>query len=201
MGVMLLKSMKHISSINSQNKILYFLENKKVKIKTSVLLIDRKKLTNHGFLFVKITGEKIKMKKISRIQASKRILQIAKAVAEVEASNKKLTPFEIAKVQKTVATILASADLDNETLEQIQALQDEQQQVNINNGVKELLKNKTQLNKIKNVQLKSEPTIKQYLKQNGIMITKPMKVGKFFEVIKTLLVDFENIANVEEQLN
>ena len=141
------------------------------------------------------------MKKISRIQASKRILQIAKAVAEVEASNKKLTPFEIAKVQKTVATILASADLDNETLEQIQALQDEQQQVNINNGVKELLKNKTQLNKIKNVQLKSEPTIKQYLKQNGIMITKPMKVGKFFEVIKTLLVDFENIANVEEQLN
>ena len=37
------------------------------------------------------------MKKISRIQASKRILQIAKAVAEVEASNKKLTPFEIAK--------------------------------------------------------------------------------------------------------
>lgn len=141
------------------------------------------------------------MKKISRIQASKRILQIAKAVAEVEASNKKLTPFEIAKVQKTVATILASADLDNETLEQIQALQDEQQQVNINNGVKELLKNKTQLNKIKNVQLKSEPTIKQYLKQNGIVITKPMKVGKFFEIIKTLLVDFENIANVEEQLN
>ena len=141
------------------------------------------------------------MKKISRIQASKRILQIAKVVAEVEASNKKLTPFEIAKVQKTVATILASADLDNETLEQIQALQDEQQQVNINNGVKELLKNKTQLNKIKNVQLKSEPTIKQYLKQNGIMITKPMKVGKFFEIIKTLLVDFENIANVEEQLN
>ena len=141
------------------------------------------------------------MKKISRIQASKRILQIAKAVAEVEASNKKLTPFEIAKVQKTVATILASADLDNETLEQIQALQDEQQQVNINNGVKELLKNKTQLNKIKNVQLKSEPSIKQYLKQNGIMITKPMKVGKFFEIIKTLLIDFENIANVEEQLN
>ena len=67
MEVMLPKSTKHISSISSQNKILYFLENKKVKIKTLVLLIDRKKLTNHGFLFVKITGEKIKMKKISRI--------------------------------------------------------------------------------------------------------------------------------------
>lgn len=141
------------------------------------------------------------MKKISRIQASKRILQIAKAVAEVEASNKKLTPFEIAKVQKTVAVILASAELDNDTLQQIQALQEQQNQMNINNGIKQLMKNKQQLNKLKNVPLKSQPSVKEYLKQNGIMISKPMKVGKFFEIVKNLLVNFESIANVEEQLN
>lgn len=141
------------------------------------------------------------MKKISRIQASKRILQIAKAVAEVEASNKKLTPFEIAKVQKTVAVILASAELDNDTLQQIQALQEQQNQMNINNGIKQLIRNKQQLNKIKNVPLKSQPSIKEYLKQNGIVISKPMKVGKFFEIVKNLLVNFESIANVEEQLN
>lgn len=141
------------------------------------------------------------MKKISRIQASKRILQIAKAVAEVEASNKKLTPFEIAKVQKTVAVILASAELDNDTLQQIQSLQEQQNQTNINNGIKQLIRNKQQLNKIKNVPLKSQPSIKEYLKQNGILISKPMKVGKFFEIVKNLLVNFESIANVEEQLN
>lgn len=141
------------------------------------------------------------MKKISRIQASKRILQIAKAVAEVEASNKKLTPFEIAKVQKTVAVILASAELDNDTLQQIQALQEQQNQMNINNGIKQLMKNKQQLNKLKNVPLKSQPSVKEYLKQNGIMISKPMKVGKFFEIVKNLLINFESIANVEEQLN
>lgn len=141
------------------------------------------------------------MKKISRIQASKRILQIAKAVAEVEASNKKLTPFEIAKVQKTVAVILASAELDNDTLQQIQALQEQQNQMNINNGIKQLMRNKQQLNKLKNVPLKSQPSVKEYLKQNGIMISKPMKVGKFFEIVKNLLVNFESIANVEEQLN
>lgn len=141
------------------------------------------------------------MKKISRIQASKRILQIAKAVAEVEASNKKLTPFEIAKVQKTVAVILASAELDNDTLQQIQALQEQQNQMNINNGIKQLMRNKQQLNKLKNVPLKSYPSVKEYLKQNGIIISKPMKVGKFFEIVKKLLVNFESIANVEEQLN
>ena len=141
------------------------------------------------------------MKKISRIQASKRILQIAKAVAEVEASNKKLTPFEIAKVQKTVAVILASAEIDNDTLQQIQALQEQQNQMNINNGIKQLMKNKQQLNKLKNVPLKSQPSVKEYLKQNGIMISKPMKVGKFFEIVKNLLINFESIANVEEQLN
>lgn len=144
---------------------------------------------------------KFKMKKISRIQASKRILQIAKAVAEVEASNKKLTPFEIAKVQKTVAVILASAELDNDTLQQIQALQEQQNQTNINNGIKQLMRNKQQLNKLKNVPLKSQPSVKEYLKQHGIMISKPMKVGKFFEIVKNLLVNFESIANVEEQLN
>lgn len=144
---------------------------------------------------------KFKMKKISRIQASKRILQIAKAVAQVEASNKKLTPFEIAKVQKTVSVILASAELDNDTLEQIEALQEQQNQTNINNGIKQLIRNKQQLNKIKNVTLKSQPSIKKYLKQHGIMISKPMKVGKFFEIVKNLLVNFESISNAEEQLN
>ena len=111
------------------------------------------------------------------------------------------TPFEIAKVQKTVAVILASAELDNDTLQQIQALQEQQNQMNINNGIKQLMRNKQQLNKLKNVPLKSQPSVKEYLKQNGIMISKPMKVGKFFEIVKNLLVNFESIANVEEQLN
>ena len=142
------------------------------------------------------------MKTISKIQASKRILQIAKAVAQLEASNQKLTPYEIAKVQKTVAVILASSNIDDDTLEQIQALQQqEQQSVNINTGVKQLMKNKTELNKIKNRQLKAEPNIKQYLKQNGIVVIKPMKIGKFFEIVKELLVNYENIIDEDQQLN
>lgn len=142
------------------------------------------------------------MKKISRIQASKRILQIAKAVAQVQASNTKLTPLEIAKVQKTVAMILASANIDNDTLEQIQSLeqQDDGNSVNVNQGVKQLLKNKQQLNMIKNQPLKSQPSVKQYLKENGIMVTKQMKVGKFFEIIKNLLINYETIVNQDEQI-
>lgn len=138
------------------------------------------------------------MKKISRIQASQRILKIAKAVAEVEASNNKLTPFELAKVQKTVAVILASADLDNETLQQIASL-DNDVDVNINNNLRQLMHNKSQLNRIKNLPLKSQPSVKKYLEQKGIAIKKPMKAGEFFAIVNELFN--KKIANPEQQLS
>lgn len=138
------------------------------------------------------------MKKISKDQASKRILQIAKAVAQTEAANNSLTPLEIAKVQKTVGLILASTDLDEETLNKIQALQ-EDNKVNITQNIRQLVQNKSGIAEIKNKQMKN-PDIKAYLKENGIVITKPMKVGKFFEVVKNLLINFQQVVNHQDQL-
>lgn len=142
------------------------------------------------------------MKKISKIQASERILKIAKAVAEVQASNNRLTPLEIAKVQKGVARILASADIDQQTLNKISALDDEEKKkINVNQNIQSLLKNKSKINEVKNKPMKSNPGVKQYLKQHGIMLTKPMKVGMFFEIVTKLLKDFSQIADKQEDLN
>ena len=151
------------------------------------------------------------MKKISKIQASKRVLQIAKHVAMVQASNNKLTPLEIAKVQKTVGMILAAADADQEILKSIEQLDNKEtvQSVqanedkpngNTNQIVQQLLKNKGNIVKEKNKQMKN-PLVKEFLSEKGIKITKPMKVGKFFEIIKELLLNFESIVNPQEQID
>lgn len=153
------------------------------------------------------------MKKISKIQASRRILKVAKNVAIVQASNHKLTPLQIAKVQKTVGMILAAADIDQQTLAAIESLDNEQvettesadfmeQQKAVSPGkvVQQLTQNKSKIMKQKNKQMKGNSGVKQFLSQNGIRLTKPMKVGKFFEVVKQLLLNYQSISNPQEQL-
>lgn len=138
------------------------------------------------------------MKKISKIQASKRILKIAKQVALVQASNNKLTPLEIAKVQKAVGMILASADIDDKTLEKIEAL--DEQGFGTNNPQKvmqQLIKNKSTITKQKNKQMKGNKGVQEYLKMHGLRLTKPMKVGELFKVINELLINYQEISTIK----
>ena len=145
------------------------------------------------------------MKKLSKIQASQRILKIAKQVAIVQASNKKLTPLELAKVQKSVGLILASTDMDEQTLTAIEQLEkqaaDDNGNISPNKVMQQLMQNKQVINKQKNKQMKSSSGVKQFLSANGIRLTKPMKVGKFFQIIKQLLLNYESISNPQEQLD
>lgn len=140
------------------------------------------------------------MKKISKIQAYQRIMKIAKAVAQVQASNSKLTPLEMAKVQKSVGIILAAADVDEQTLNKIQSADSQDKKFNVNQGIQTLLKNKAEINQIKNKPMKSNAGVKEFLKQHGIILKSPMKVGAFFKVVTELLKNFSDIADSQEEL-
>ena len=128
------------------------------------------------------------MKKISKIQASKRILAIAKNVAMVQASNNKLTPLEIAKVQKTVGMILAAADIDQPTLAAIQDL--DKAVPNGNKTLTEFQKEKSNIDF--NANFRVTPQIKQFLKQNHLIIKTVgnVKVKALLAILKDLVDKF-----------
>lgn len=140
------------------------------------------------------------MKKISKIQASKRILAIAKNVAMVQASNNKLTPLEIAKVQKTVGLILAAADIDQPTLAAIQALDGK-----VPSGNKILTDFQKEKSNIDfNKKFRVTPQIKKFLDQKKLVLrpkSGPMRVSTLLAILKELIDKFQSKTSDDEDFD